>query len=158
MQAQQKPTLQTLQIIWTALFISSGLFAFLLAQNPQISGEMTDLDARLSAIFADQPMVALFLAIAVANAFIGWWLPSKLIKARSIKWTAESPFSDRLAAYYSAAIIRFALLESCAILGFLAATVTEWIGVAAPFFAISAVGMIFAFPSSDRVLRATDRP
>jgi hypothetical protein len=152
---QQKPTLQNLTIIWAALFTSSGIFAFLLTQNPEISQDVADFGGRMASAFAERPEIAVFFMVAVSNIILGWWLPSQLLKRHAQKWTPESAFSDRLAAYVPAAIVRFALFEACSIFGFLAATKTQWLGVAVPFFALNAISMILAFPSADRVLRET---
>lgn len=140
--AIEKSQLLTAQMIWGALTVSLGILVFVAQNLEQPLNDNSDLTTKLNSIFPIIAAVTFGVSIAIRNLKIA---PKQ--QAHSQNGPTQSP----IARYLPRMLIRCALHESVAILGFVLATLSNSPAALYPYAVAAILANLFVFPSVERV-------
>lgn len=94
-------------------------------------------------------MFQIFMFCAFGAAAMGFFLPKFILKAALAKLPSGSSDHQKFHAWFTAVVVRGALFEVIAILGFMAGFMVKP-EMAIPFFVTSALLQLLHFPTEDR--------
>jgi hypothetical protein len=142
-QAPQRGSNQlfVMRLLWSAMLVSQGTFLFILSTQYPFRPEELELSDFSSA----QPMVFIFMALL--NAGIGYALPRFLVRGAIRMRGVPKNEAEVFKITFAPLILRLALTESIALLGFLSATQLQKTAAILPFLFVSAGLFIIYFPS-----------
>ncbi|HVT45305.1 MAG TPA: hypothetical protein VMT00_13050 [Thermoanaerobaculia bacterium] len=138
---------RVLAIVWTGLLLS--LFAYLGIAWFVLRGRIV---AELSWVeWLRQPIVAGLHLAGIAMLVASFFLPGMIMRSSrpdppTISDPLPAPSDPRIS---QAIIVRYALLESIAIFGFVIALVTGNLVLMLPLWVVSAVAFLLAYPSEN---------
>ena len=148
MQSQKSlKSILILKIIWAALFFSlfvyGGTIFYKISTSGSSPGEV-------------KPIIAQALSsMAIFCLLLAVFLPRYFIKQEKIKLnlTSSTPINLEgiLEGFAPYLVLRFVLLESVTIFGFVLAFLSDNISYYLPFLAISVLGYIMNFPTEEKI-------
>lgn len=138
-------TLATANIIWGALFITPGILAFQIYQLSQTWEPPQEFQLNLNDY--------ILLGAALVSIVLSFVLPNLLFQAvLKNPATAGQSLEQRIVGnYFVAQLMRWALIESVTILGFVHSIQNKHSQLFYPLFAISLVLYLLSRPSEDAV-------
>lgn len=124
-------------VIWTALFASLFIYAFVLIQKCGLPASMA-----VHNLLPDfsKPLEAALACMAAMTLFLSYWLPDFLLKG---KGDSSDP-NSRIIAF----IIRIALIEASGLYGFVIAFIQTDMAKFLPYFILSSIGYLLARPKT----------
>ena len=143
-----KQTWMKLRLIWTALFAAQFLYGvalwFALSQR---AGEPSEGD----------PIVKIFPVLALMSLAIAWKFPTKTLANTIRKLKQTGPLNldpvlppSLLQALTVASVIRFALIESVVLYGFVVALKSSEFKYFLPYLGAGVIAMLLSFPGESR--------
>ena len=145
---QIRPTdrsqLLVIQVIWGALVASLGMLVFVVHNFEQGEGGNLDSEfiAQLNSIFPLCAIAILGVSFAIRNLNVPAAQPTNV---------QLTPGQQAIARYLPRMLIRCALHEAAAILGFVLAKLSDSPEAMYPYVAAAIVANLFVFPSAERV-------
>lgn len=135
----------TLKILWGALLVSHFIYAFVLyTVNQSYEGEKE---------LANPMMLPVMASLALCAYAAGFFLFNTLVTAQKKKF--QNPTVDELATMYLAPmIIRLALFEAAAMMGFVLAFKSHDINYFLPPLCINILLFVMNFPSEEKIKNA----
>lgn len=128
-----------MRIVWSALFLSQLLFVYVLQQTPEMKGLG---GGPLTLFVEDGTMTPIYMvALLVFAASI---LVPKVVFATQVKKAMPNPF-------FLPFVLRMALNESLALMGFVVAMQSQMLSTALPFMGVALLRHLAMFPSSSKV-------
>lgn len=134
-------SLLTLKAVWLALFSSIFIYIFLTVKQ----------FGAISFSISMQPKIQIFYFIAVVIFLFAFILPKIMLKPLVQKFRSKS-FNDAeiYKMYFVPAILKFSLLESISILGYVFSINTQD-NIILPFVFLSFLGLLVSFPGKERI-------
>jgi hypothetical protein len=161
MTATARPaTLTVVKIVWTGLFFSQFMYAFVLFT--QFAARWPDSSPQIFPDFHETFQMALS-SVAVVVVFVAFKLPNFLASKLRAPGTdaviidenadpeIEPPLSNEL---FAAFIVRLALIESICLYGFALAITKHAPKMILPFLALSVILYLKNFPANSKKFRA----
>jgi hypothetical protein len=134
----------TMQILWLAFCSTMGAITFMCFQ----------LHGAFLTVQIPRPELYVFGVMALAAFVMSFMLPHLLLRLTRKQRQGLSP-DAQLRAYFVPFILRIALLESVVLMGFLLSMISRENRVL-PFAITAFLGLVFIFPTQDRVASITD--
>ena len=140
---------RTLRVIWGALLLSTVIYVIL--ASVLVQGSDNNLDRGL--FYSPVPLMLYGLGLVMFG--LSFFLPKLFMNqgVRSNPGQASIPSREGPSRIRQALIVRYALLESCAIFGLVAAFLSQEWQLILPLWVVSAAGFLMAYPSENLLAR-----
>lgn len=141
---QPQKTIQTMKFIWCALFAMPFIYGFVLFNNQK------DL------LPPDQTFILMIGFVAAATLVLSLVLPEMIFRSQVKKLQGEVSNEDAFKMYLITFMIRLVLSESISTFGLIVA-LRSGLNFYFPFFAVSVVSLLAAFPIENQIKEKIDK-